>query len=234
MKKIAFGVLVVIAVLGVIMFNPKDEQRIPETGMYWILQNSYYAVQKGEEIQIGLDLFLIDSDDCKLLQEVEEISLVDSEGRECEVLNKDYNVQIHRFNYDCGKKRILNAATIYVDCKPQSSNIFHKIRYHLNGMVHEEDLGRIEIDCVESSSDIAAFSNRIDWVTMAQPTLKRADCIVENLCAEEVELISLNYGTSGICPKMNENIKVLPKQRKPIVFRTHLFVRILWGGCTNL
>lgn len=214
MKKIIFAVLVGIAVLGMIVFNPKEKQRIPETGLYWIMQNSYYGIQKGEEILIGLDLFLIDSDDCEIVQEIKEISLVDSEDREFQILNKDYEIQVRRFDYDCGKKRILNAATLYLACEPMSSNVFSKIRYHLNGTEYEENVGRIEIEYVESSSDIIALSNRLDWVTIAQPAIKRADCIVENQCDEAVEVVSLNYGSTGICPKMNEAIKILPNQEK--------------------
>lgn len=201
MKKrsmIISSMLIAVLVFGIVFFNPSEDKRIPERGTYWVRQNSYYAVGEEESIELSLDCFLVRNGKDDGLDSISNMVFVDENGDEYKVLNKDYVVSYDSNVESINHELILGKAVLQLKYQPKESAVFTQISYEVDGTRYREKIGRIEIDCVKTSKKITAQQNRVSWVTITQPAIKKAEYIVANNSAEEIYIRNITYGSSGI------------------------------------
>lgn len=187
-----------ILVVGIVCCNPTTEKRIPQEGLYWIEQNSYYAVDSAEEIFIGLDLFAVGEDTGAMVADVREITFSDANHNEYPVLNHTYEITNIGNEGNLNRKTTLDKYVLGVWFAPSQSVTFTQITYERNGVKYRENIGSIQVEYLESSGDWQALQNRISWVSVTQPTFNHAEYILENRGEEEANVTNVTYGNSGI------------------------------------
>lgn len=224
MKKFCYSalmVLVIIIGIGVLFFNKNEETRVPELGVYFFPQNSFYAAIPLEEMYITLDFFEVvkaDDTDKYIFDGCSEFRLVSEEGRE-------YPVNIYKDNVCDDNKDVMIRNHLRV--KKLRSDVLitpnetvrivgFKFKDKKDATVYR-DVGCIEIYVLTNlKNGLQVSSNRIDWESFIQPTFDHVELIVSNNEQQNVEITDLFYGHTGIEVKDGTTFKIKAQEEKDI------------------
>ncbi len=229
MKKsygIALVVLATIIGVGMLFFNKNEKTRVPKAGLYFLPQNSFYAIVPTEEMDIALDFYEV-SKDVSLERYIDKCSgfiLMSNIGEEypvgvCKDSICDENKNIKLNNCMTARKYKVD-----VSVTPNRNIKITGVKFKdPKGRTTYQDIGCIEFYIsTDLQGDLSVSSNRIDWESFVQPTFDHAELIVSNEEKQNVKIVNLYYGDTGIESKGGTTFEVKAKEDRTIIANVNL------------
>lgn len=207
MKKRIYIIIVGLAVIvlaGIIFCNYSEGDRMPESGIYFIPQNSYYVFENDEEMELGLDAFRVtkrNENSAYMFENCQDFSLLDDSGNEYPFNVQEEKVVQEDNDYNFTAKKIkINKYVVYVALSERKDVNIVAIQYRdSKGRIVKENLGRIEIKYIENQDEyVEAASNRLNWISTIQPTFNHVELIIQNSGKADISDIVISYGETGI------------------------------------
>lgn len=226
-KTVGVGTIFAVVVAIIFLFNQDKDARLPQYGVYGILQNSFYAFYEGEEKNIYIDLYAVtpkgQSD--YFLEGCKDFKLVDITGKESPIYIQKEKVSLVNCDYEYHRNVDLSQYTIPVKLVDVDRATYVSLTYQdAKGNMQSCDLGNIEVCTVSGGrGDISAYSNRINWVSYVQPAFQHAELILLNETEGEILVTGLNYGnTTGIEIAEKISVPLKSHEEKELDFQVRL------------
>ena len=220
-KKDYIVILLFISIIGMgfLFFNKTEEDRMPDKGIYFLKQKSFYAINPIEEPTITLDWCEV-SNNMDSVNDTYKIGgyyrLKDDVGEEYDItIDEDSVINENRI-MKLGKGLVMKKYRANVDLDINKDVKIVAIKYtdEMDKTVIQ-NIGCIQLHFVDNVSEkLDFFSNRIDWEANLQPTFNHAELYISNEEAENVMITSIYYGKNGIGIKSDERFMIKAGESK--------------------
>ena len=205
--------------MGFLFFNKTEEDRMPDKGIYFLKQKSFYAINPIEEPTITLDWCEV-SNNMDSVNDTYKIGgyyrLKDDVGEEYDItIDEDSVINENRI-MKLGKGLVMKKYRANVDLDINKYVKIVDIKYtdEMDKTVIQ-NIGCIQLHFVDNVSEkLDFFSNRIDWEANLQPTFNHAELYISNEEAENVMITSIYYGKNGIGIKSDERFMIKAGESK--------------------
>lgn len=165
MRKIYYIIIALAFVIGIgiIFFNYDDKDRLPQKGLYFISQNSYYATSE-KNMTLCFDFFTVSEKKSEPFENINNFTLIDNYKKEYPVTINRENISKQEIHYNLYNKVEIQKYIIYIPITIKDNINIVEIQYEdKQGNIISENIGNIQIDYIgNDDKNIEALSNRID------------------------------------------------------------------------
>lgn len=220
--------LILVVLVGAVFFNYNEEDRMPKCGIYFIPQNSYYVFENDEKMEICLDVFRVTKRNKTLeymFRGYQEFILLDNLGNTYPIDIKEEKVvqEDNNYNFESNKVKI-NKYVVCVALSERKDINITAIQYKDDeNRIVKENLGNIEVKYIDNQdNNVEAASNRLNWISIIQPTFDHVELIIRNSEKEEINNIAISYGKTGIAIQDKINLTIPPDEEKELILDVKL------------